>query len=105
MGQIEIFPRELPRNPTHAEVSAMDIRVVVQDPTWQGLRKDLVGSWMTKARRNVSWLREYLATDPECPYRLRRVHNYLTGSAFRMGKISSPEITQLLSEVRQKRGM
>ncbi len=76
-----------------------DIRDIVNDPKWQKLRGGFVGTWKTHSKENVLALRQYLGAMRD-PMKVRRVHNYLTGSAFRIGIISSPGITRLLNEVR-----
>lgn len=82
--------------------AGVDIRQVVDDPTWQALRRSLVGTWKDSPVYNVVKLREYLG-DFSDPFKLRRVHNYLTGSAFRIGVISHLEIDLLLEQVRDAR--
>lgn len=88
-------------------MNAWDLAIgdVVKDPTWQTLRGKMVGTWSSRPRRNVRWLREYLFPLPEehleRTLRLRRVLNYLTGSGFRLGVIEDPAIDRLLSDVRQ----
>lgn len=84
------------------KVGRMDIREVVSDKDWQRLRSSFIGTWKKIPRDNVRRLRVYLG-NMTCPYRLRRVHNYLTGSAFRIGIISHPEIDRLLTIVRNVR--
>lgn len=79
-----------------------DIRDIVNDPEWQALRGSLVGTWKNTPAENVARLRAYLyATSPVEYLRFRRVYNYLTGSAFRIGVISHPDIDILLAEVRE----
>jgi len=80
----------------------LDIRDVVRDPQWQRLRQGLVGTWKRQPAENVRLLRDY-AGDFTDPLRLRRLHNYLTGTAFRIGAIQHPDITALLQEVRAAR--
>ena len=80
-----------------------DIRTVVDDPEWQNLRASLVGTWKRSPQLNCTRLRKYLG-DMKDGLRLRRVHNYLTGSGFRTRQISHPDIDQLLKEVRVARG-
>ena len=77
----------------------MTIQQIVNDPEWQILRKSFVGTWMLIPSENVRKLRRYL-NDFSDPLKLRRVHNYLTGSGFRSGKIKGEEINKLLKEVR-----
>lgn len=103
--QAELFPQEFPKGLSHQEVSSWDIRKVVAEPEWQALRVSFLGTWKTHPKQNVVALRAYLAKDPSDAFRWRRVHNYLTGSAFRMGIIASPEIAKLLGEVRKERGI
>jgi len=79
-----------------------DIQEVVNDEEWQELRKSFVNTWKKTPEENIKKLRDYLG-GMEDPLKLRRVHNYLTGSGFRIGVISHPEITKLLEEVREKR--
>lgn len=81
----------------------MTIQQIVADPEWQALRSSLVGTWKYTPERSVLRLRIY-AGDFSDPLRLRRLHNYLTGTAFRLGKISHPEITALLTQIRTARG-
>lgn len=81
-----------------------DIRDIVNDPTWQALRGAFVGTWKKTPAENVVRLREYLyETRPVDYLRFRRVYNYLTGSAFRIGVISHPDIDALLAELRAMR--
>lgn len=82
-------------------VTRMSIKSVVNDKAWQALRSSLVGTWKTNARQNVSLLTDYVG-DMEDPFKVRRVMNYLTGSAFRIGVISHPGITRLLNQLRQR---
>lgn len=77
------------------------IKEIVDDPEWQALREGLVGTWKTNSDKNVKTLRNYLGKMLD-PLRVRRVHNYLTGSAFRIGIISSDKVTKLLNEVRHE---
>lgn len=83
----------------YAEVTRMDIKSVVNEPKWQKLRSGLVGTWKTNAKKNVELLRTYLG-DKTDPFKVRRVMNYLTGSAFRIGVISHDSIDKLLRELR-----
>lgn len=79
----------------------MDIKEIVNDPEWQTIRGAFVGTWKKTPVENIAVLRAYLyGTSPVEYLRWRRVYNYLTGSAFRMGVITHPAITELLTEVR-----
>jgi hypothetical protein len=82
-------------------VKATDIREVVADAEWQTIRLSFLGTWKNpkKAQANVEVLRAYVSPFSN-PLKVRRVLNYLTGSAFRMGIIHSPEIEALREEVR-----
>lgn len=82
-----------------------DIREVVNREDWQSLRRSFVGTWKHQPIENVKKLREFLGTvyNNSNPDKLRIVHNYLTGSGFRIGIISHPEIDRLLNEVRDER--
>lgn len=75
------------------------ITSIVNDPEWQKLRKSLVGTWKINSDENVKKLRNYLGNMSD-PLKVKRVHNYLTGSAFRIGIISSTKITKLLNEIK-----
>jgi hypothetical protein len=86
-------------NPTAKEVQSANIKIVVAEPVWQSMRASYVGTWKDKGlmQSNVLEMREYLGSMNN-PLRIRRVLNYLTGSAFRIGIISSPEISKLKLE-------
>lgn len=77
----------------------MNIKDVVNDAEWQAIRSAMVGTWKREAKKNCIILETYLS-DFTDPLKLRRVHNYLTGSGFRIGIISAPEIDNLLKKVR-----
>lgn len=77
-----------------------DIRKVVALPEWQALRGDLVGTWKKTPEENVKRLRAF-GGDLTDPRKVRILVNYLTGSGFRIGVISHPEITKYLEEVRE----
>lgn len=85
-----------------ATVAGYDIRDIVKEPAWQELRSSLVGTWKDMPAQNVLKLRAYLGKDPD-QFQLVRVHNYLTGTGFRLGTIAHPDITALLQEVRELR--
>lgn len=75
------------------------IKEVVNDPEWQFIRGSMVGTWKSCAKDNCQMLEIYLG-DFSDPLKRRRVHNYLTGSGFRIGIISDPEIDKLLNKIR-----
>lgn len=75
------------------------IKEVVNNYEWQSLRKSFLGTWKTQRKMNCLILSEYLG-DFSDPLKVRRVHNYLTGSGFRIGIISGVEIDNLLKQLR-----
>ena len=77
----------------------MDIKEVVNNSEWQSIREKMVGTWKVDAKKNCQILRKYL-DDFSDRLKIRRVHNYLTGSRFRIGIIQDPEITKLVNEIR-----
>lgn len=77
------------------------IRDIVDNPKWQRLRESFLGTWKKTPKENVRALRNYLGDMPS-EMKLVRVYNYLTGSAFRIGIISSPEIEKLRTEVKKR---
>ena len=78
-----------------------DIKTLVKDPTWQNLRESLIGTWKEKPAANVSKLRKYLGKNPQYE-KLRRILNYLTGSAFRSKTVTHPSITKLRKQIKDK---
>ena len=80
----------------------MNIGEIVNNKEWQDLRISFLGTWKKTPELNVLRLRTYLE-NMTCPYKLRRVHNYLTGSGFRLGIIKNKEIDNLLVEIRNIR--
>ena len=78
----------------------MTIQEIVNNPEWQSLRKSFIGTWKLTPKENCILLRKYLG-DFSDPLKVRRVHNYLTGSGFRIGIIKGEEIKELLKEVKQ----
>jgi len=78
-----------------------DIKKLVKDDTWQALRESFVGTWQEKPLANVRKLRKYLGENPRYE-KLRRVINYLTGSAFRSKTIKHPAVDSLREWVKNK---
>jgi hypothetical protein len=76
---------------------------LVKDPEWQKVRESLVGQWKKRPDWCVSQLRTYLGPVHEAPEeKLLIVLNYLTGTGFRTGAISSrdnPKISKLRGEI------
>jgi len=84
------------------EWKGVPMKEIVNDKEWQTLRKSFEGTWKNNPKENVKKLRAYLNVDPDDSFRWVRVFNYLTGTAFRIGVISHPEITKLRTEVKVK---
>jgi hypothetical protein len=80
----------------------MKIQEIVNDPEWQIIRRSFLGTWKHTPAANCQILRTYLQ-DFSDPLRVRRVLNYLTGSAFRFGRIRHLEIDRLLLEIRERK--
>ena len=80
----------------------MNIKEIVNDQEWQLIRKSFLGTWKRTPAENIIKLRDYLDGADCFNYLLRhrRIHNYLTGSGFRLGVISHPAIDLFLSELR-----
>ena len=76
------------------------IKELVKDPEWQKVRQSLLGQWNMRPEWCCKQLRTYLGpinkTDKD---KIRITMNYLTGSAFRMGKIKHSCITKLRTEL------
>lgn len=76
---------------------------LVKDPEWQKLRQSLLGKWKTNPDWCIQQLRDYLGPIQEADEnKLIIVLNYLTGSGFRTGVISSrdnPKISKLRGEI------
>jgi hypothetical protein len=83
-----------------SEAIKKPIREIVKDPSWQKVRKRLVGRWKENPQWCVSQLRSYLGPiDEASEDQLRIVMNYLTGSGFRTGRIKHPDIQKLRDDV------
>ena len=73
---------------------------LVQDPEWQELRAGLVGTWKKTPEENVRKLRKWLGPiETTENVKLTIMMNYLTGSGFRIGIISHPDVIKLRGEV------
>jgi hypothetical protein len=84
-------------------VLKMNIQDIVKIPEWQTLRTYFVGKWKTQPEKNLKMLKEFAGDLTKLSNRrLRIVQNYVTGSGFRIGKISSDEITKFTEEVRNE---
>ena len=80
-----------------------DVKEIVKDPEWQKIRKSLLGKWKEKPDWCIQQLRKYLGSiESASDDKLKIVLNYLTGTAFRTGTISSrenPSISKLRAEI------
>jgi len=78
-------------------------RDLVKDPKWQKVRQSLIGNWINKPGWCLSQLKGYLGSiQSTTDYKLLIVMNYLVGTSFRVGKISSrnnPGIPKLRGEI------
>jgi len=76
------------------------MRQLVQNPKWQAVRRSLVGTWKEKPEWACNQLKQFLGQiSKTSDDKLRIVMNYLTGSGFRMGKISHPCIASLRTQI------
>lgn len=76
------------------------IREIVKDEKWQELRKSFLGTWNKTPEANCKKLRSFLGPMQSTTVeKLRIVMNYLTGTAFRIGKIKGPCIQKLRDDV------
>ena len=79
------------------------IKDIVKDSRWQKVRKSLLGQWKERPTWCCDQVKKYLgkptgASNDE----LRIVMNYLTGSAFRMGKIKNPCVSKIRQDISQE---
>lgn len=82
-------------------VKGTNIKKVVDDPEWQGIRKSLIGNWKNNHKKNVATLRAYFEKNKKDPVAVRRVINVLTGSVHRVGHTKGqPETDALRRDVR-----
>ena len=83
------------------KVKGTNIKKVVDDPEWQGIRKSLIGNWKNNHKQNVKTLRSYFEKNKRNPLAVRRVINVLTGSVHRVGHTKGQaETDALLKDVR-----
>jgi hypothetical protein len=84
-------------------VLKMNIQDIVQIPEWQKLRSYFVGKWKSQPEKNLQMLKDFAGDlNKLSNRRLRIVQNYVTGSAFRIGIISSKELTDFVEQVRKE---
>ena len=83
-------------NLTPQQVKGMNIKIVVDDPEWQAIRKSLIGNWVGNHKHNVKTLRTYFNANKDDPLAIRRLVNVLTGSVHRTGKTAGQKETDEL---------
>lgn len=84
-------------------VVGMNIKDIVKLEEWQTLREYFVGKWKKQPDTNLQMLKEFVGDVKKVNNRkLRIVQNYLTGSAFRIGKIESDDITDYTNIIREE---
>lgn len=84
-------------------VVGMNIKDIVKLDDWQQLRESLVGTWKKIPDVNLQRLKDFGGDLTSLNNRrLRILQNYLTGSAFRIGKIESSSITEFTNQVRNE---
>lgn len=72
----------------------------IKDPEWQKVRKDLQGRWRNQEKYCLNQLANFLGPLDKAPLsKLCVVANYLTGTGFRIGRISSNNIQDLRTRV------
>jgi len=77
---------------------------LVRSSEWQAVRTSLLGQWKVRPKWCCSQLRKYLGPiNKTSTDKLDVVMNYLTGSAFRMGKIKNPCISTLRAQISMER--
>jgi hypothetical protein len=98
VGLLDEFLKDNP-NPTGKQVKNLKIQIVVADRGWQELRGSFVGTWKHTPEENVKRLSDYVG-DMNDPLKVRRVLNYLTGSAFRIGIVEGSGVEELRKKIR-----
>jgi hypothetical protein len=84
-------------------VLKINIKDIVQIPEWQKLRQSFIGKWKNQPEKNLEELKKFVGNISNLSNRrLRIVQNYLTGSAFRIGIISSPEISDFTNKIKEE---
>jgi hypothetical protein len=77
---------------------------LVTDPGWQAVRQSMLKQWSTRPTWCCSQLRKYLgAIRTTSKDKIDVVMNYLTGTAFRVGRIKHPCISSLRKELSEER--
>ena len=88
---------------SEGNVVKVDIREIVNLPEWQELRGSLVGCWKKDPEGSLLKLKKFGGNLLELSNRrLRILQNYVTGSGFRIGIISSPSIIEYTNLVKEE---
>lgn len=78
--------------------------VLVRSDSWQAVRKNLLGQWMTRPEWACGQLRSYLGpVGSASTDKLNVVMNYLTGTGFRTGRIKHSCIQTLRTQISMER--
>jgi hypothetical protein len=76
------------------------IKEIVKSEEWQKVRQELLGNWVKRPNWCCMKLRHYLGSvSSTSETKLRIVMNYLTGTAFRIGKIKPRCVILLRAEI------
>jgi len=77
-----------------------NIKELVKDPSWQKVRESLLGQWAKRPEWCCSQLRSYLGSVSSAQNKkIKIVMNYLTGTAFRTGRIKHDCVTKLRTQL------
>lgn len=84
-------------------VLKMNIKDIVNLPEWQKLREYFVGKWKSQPDKNLEMLQDFAGDLKKLSNRrLRIVQNYVTGSVFRIGIVSFPDLQKFIESVRKE---
>ena len=81
-------------------ITNLPIREIVKNKEWQKIRKNLLGKWNKDPSYCCNQLTKFLGNiKTSDDKKLAIIANYLTGTAFRMGKIKHLCISKIRGEV------
>jgi len=78
------------------------IKILVDNPEWQKLRKSFLGTWKTDMAGNLAKLNNYLGSKPWPTDKRRRVYNMLT--ALKRGGFKDKSIDEFISRLKAAGG-
>lgn len=85
------------------KVNGKDIRVIVDDPQWQQLRKELLGTWKKTPNDNLIKLKRFTGNlSSASDEKLIIIFNYLTGTVFRTKTVDFPAATIYKNQVKDE---